>query len=199
MAIKIDKEQCIGCESCVATCPTGALSMEDGKANVNEDTCVSCGACVGECPVGAISLGGAAEKKEAAEGKDLWVMVELENGEPVGVTYELLGVAADLAQPPGQRPVPPQTASLLPVAPEYHLPLAVEGQHGFGPHSRRKSRQSQAFGFGQRTGAHITLRGGREEISPPFSESAREIEVEVHGVGVGLPQGKVLGPAVDRS
>ena len=37
MAIKIDKEQCIGCESCVATCPTGALSMEDGKANVNED------------------------------------------------------------------------------------------------------------------------------------------------------------------
>ena len=48
MAIKIDKEQCIGCESCVATCPTGALSMEDGKANVNEDTCVSCGACVGE-------------------------------------------------------------------------------------------------------------------------------------------------------
>ena len=103
MAIKIDKEQCIGCESCVATCPTGALSMEDGKANVNEDTCVSCGACVGECPVGAISLGGAAEKKEAAEGKDLWVMVELENGEPVGVTYELLGVAADLAAKCGQR------------------------------------------------------------------------------------------------
>ena len=103
MAIKIDKEQCIGCESCVATCPTGALSMEDGKANVNEDTCVSCGACVGECPVGAISLGGAAEKQEAAEGKDLWVMVELENGEPVGVTYELLGVAADLAAKCGQR------------------------------------------------------------------------------------------------
>ena len=103
MAIKIDKEQCIGCESCVATCPTGALSMEDGKANVNEDTCVSCGACVGECPVGAISLGGAAEKKEVAEGKDLWVMVELENGEPVGVTYELLGVAADLAAKCGQR------------------------------------------------------------------------------------------------
>ena len=48
MAIKIDKEQCIGCESCVATCPAGALSMEDGKASVNQDTCISCGACVGE-------------------------------------------------------------------------------------------------------------------------------------------------------
>ena len=43
MAIKIDKEQCIGCESCVATCPAGALSMEDGKASVNQDTCISCG------------------------------------------------------------------------------------------------------------------------------------------------------------
>ena len=79
MAIKIDKEQCIGCESCVATCPAGALSMEDGKASVNQDTCISCGACVGECPVGAISME-KAEKKEVAnsEGKDLWVMAELE-------------------------------------------------------------------------------------------------------------------------
>lgn len=79
MAIKIDKEQCIGCESCVATCPAGALSMEEGKASVNQDTCISCGACVGECPVGAISME-KAEKKEAAnsEGKDLWVMAELE-------------------------------------------------------------------------------------------------------------------------
>lgn len=63
MAIKIDKEQCIGCESCVATCPAGALSMEDGKASVNQDTCISCGACVGECPVGAISMEKAEKKK----------------------------------------------------------------------------------------------------------------------------------------
>ena len=69
MAIKIDKEQCIGCESCVATCPAGALSMEDGKASVNQDTCISCGACVGECPVGAISME-KAEKKEVANRRD---------------------------------------------------------------------------------------------------------------------------------
>ena len=104
MAIKIDKEQCIGCESCVATCPAGALSMEDGKASVNQDTCISCGACVGECPVGAISME-KAEKKEVAnsEGKDLWVMAELEKGEPVGVTYELLGEVSELAAKCGQR------------------------------------------------------------------------------------------------
>ena len=104
MAIKIDKEQCIGCESCVATCPAGALSMEDGKASVNQDTCISCGACVGECPVGAISME-KAEKKEVAnsEGKDLWVMTELEKGEPVGVTYELLGEVSELAAKCGQR------------------------------------------------------------------------------------------------
>ena len=104
MAIKIDKEQCIGCESCVATCPAGALSMEDGKASVNQDTCISCGACVGECPVGAISME-KADKKEVAnsEGKDLWVMAELEKGEPVGVTYELLGEVSELAAKCGQR------------------------------------------------------------------------------------------------
>lgn len=104
MAIKIDKEQCIGCESCVATCPAGALSMEDGKASVNQDTCISCGACVGECPVGAISME-KAEKQEVAnsEGKDLWVMAELEKGEPVGVTYELLGEVSELAAKCGQR------------------------------------------------------------------------------------------------
>lgn len=46
MAITVDREKCIGCESCVAVCPTGAMEMLDGKAHVKEDECISCGACV---------------------------------------------------------------------------------------------------------------------------------------------------------
>ena len=44
-------------------------------------------------------------EKEVAnsEGKDLWVMAELEKGEPVGVTYELLGEVSELAAKCGQR------------------------------------------------------------------------------------------------
>lgn len=56
MPAKIDKETCTGCESCVSECPSEAISMVDGKAEVNEDLCVDCAVCVDACPVEAISM-----------------------------------------------------------------------------------------------------------------------------------------------
>lgn len=103
MAVCVDRERCIGCESCVAVCPVGALSMVDGKAQVDADTCISCGACIHECPVEAISREAVVREVENSEGKDLWVMAELENGEPMGVTYELLSVTAELAAKAGEK------------------------------------------------------------------------------------------------
>lgn len=105
MAMKVDRDKCIGCESCVAVCPVGAISMVDGKAMIDEDTCISCGACVHECPVEAISAGNAVEKQEVEnnEGSDMWVIAELEDGEPMGVTYELLGAARELAAKVGEK------------------------------------------------------------------------------------------------
>ena len=55
MAVKIDKDTCIGCGACVDVCPVQAMSMEDGKAKCDEGTCIDCGACIGTCPVQAIS------------------------------------------------------------------------------------------------------------------------------------------------
>ena len=103
MAMIVDKETCVGCGACVAICPVGAISLED-KAHIDPDCCIGCGACVNECPVGAISPESTVEKKEVEnnEGSDLWVITELENGEPVGVTYELIGVASDLAAKAGE-------------------------------------------------------------------------------------------------
>ena len=98
MAVFVDREKCIGCESCVAVCPVGALSMVDGKAMVDGEQCISCGACINECPVEAISREAVVREVKNNEGSDLWVMAELENGEPLGVTYELLGVTAELAK-----------------------------------------------------------------------------------------------------
>ncbi|MGA1821931.1 MAG: 4Fe-4S binding protein [Thermoplasmatota archaeon] len=56
MAVKIDKEACVGCGACIGTCPVQALSLVDDKAEVDANTCVDCGACVGVCPTGALSL-----------------------------------------------------------------------------------------------------------------------------------------------
>ncbi|MDD3695813.1 MAG: 4Fe-4S binding protein [Lentisphaeria bacterium] len=56
MPAVVNKDLCIGCEACVAVCPTEAISMEEEKAVVDAELCVDCGACEGECPVEAIKV-----------------------------------------------------------------------------------------------------------------------------------------------
>ena len=51
--MKINKEICIGCGTCVENCPVCAISMVDGKSEINDDICVHCGTCAGVCPVEA--------------------------------------------------------------------------------------------------------------------------------------------------
>ncbi|MCK5706826.1 MAG: 4Fe-4S binding protein [Candidatus Aureabacteria bacterium] len=55
MAAIVDSSKCTGCGACVGVCPVEAITIENGKAVIN-DLCIDCGACVGACPVEAISL-----------------------------------------------------------------------------------------------------------------------------------------------
>ena len=50
-------DSCISCGSCEGLCPVGAISMGEGKFEIDAAKCVDCGSCAGQCPVGAISEG----------------------------------------------------------------------------------------------------------------------------------------------
>jgi heterodisulfide reductase subunit A-like polyferredoxin len=56
MPAKVDKEKCTGCESCVEECPSEAISMNEGKAEINPEACIDCGVCIDACQEQAISL-----------------------------------------------------------------------------------------------------------------------------------------------
>ena len=57
MSVKVDIDKCTGCETCVSTCPFGAIEMRDGKAFITE-SCTLCGACVEACEFKAIERTG---------------------------------------------------------------------------------------------------------------------------------------------
>lgn len=108
MALLIDKEACIGCGSCIGTCPAGALYMGDDSKIAVKESCTSCGACVEGCPVKALSLeavavSGNTKGRNTGKEKDLWVYAEHVDGKPVKVVYELLNETALLAKKSGQR------------------------------------------------------------------------------------------------
>jgi iron only hydrogenase large subunit-like protein len=53
-AIKVDEQKCIGCSHCMNACPTEAIRIWNGKANIDENKCIDCGECYRVCPVKAI-------------------------------------------------------------------------------------------------------------------------------------------------
>ncbi len=56
MPAKVDKKKCNGCESCMEDCPSEAIKIVDGKAEIDIDACVDCGVCVDACPDEAITM-----------------------------------------------------------------------------------------------------------------------------------------------
>lgn len=54
--LKVVPQYCKGCGACVEACPSGALSLVDGKSTVNADVCILCGYCSPVCPEFAIRV-----------------------------------------------------------------------------------------------------------------------------------------------
>ena len=49
-------EKCKGCGVCVESCPVDAMSMKDGKPEINRKVCIRCYCCQELCPSNAIEL-----------------------------------------------------------------------------------------------------------------------------------------------
>jgi ferredoxin hydrogenase large subunit len=53
--IRINKANCVGCDTCSKFCPVNAISGGLGSLHsIRDDACVSCGQCLTACPFGAI-------------------------------------------------------------------------------------------------------------------------------------------------
>ena len=48
--------KCIGCKTCIETCPETALTFTDNGVNIDRSLCKSCGACADACPSTAMEL-----------------------------------------------------------------------------------------------------------------------------------------------
>jgi len=47
-------KNCKGCEICIKSCPTDAITMIDGSAYINPEKCIGCGECVSMCTFNVI-------------------------------------------------------------------------------------------------------------------------------------------------
>jgi ferredoxin len=52
--LNIRRNICSGCGACARICPTGAISLDDGKARIDQAKCNDCYRCIQACPKGAI-------------------------------------------------------------------------------------------------------------------------------------------------
>ena len=54
--IEINEEKCGLCGLCIQSCPYNAISIANGRLNVDKFKCKGCGTCVSVCPTNAIEM-----------------------------------------------------------------------------------------------------------------------------------------------
>ena len=48
-SVRLDPSRCKGCINCIKRCPTGAIRVRNGKAEIKKEYCIDCGECIRVC------------------------------------------------------------------------------------------------------------------------------------------------------
>ena len=49
-SVSLDTSRCTGCTTCLKHCPTEAIRIHDGHAQIDPNRCIDCGVCIRNCP-----------------------------------------------------------------------------------------------------------------------------------------------------
>lgn len=49
-SVTLDADKCLGCTNCIKRCPTEAIRVRGGKAQIISERCIDCGECIRVCP-----------------------------------------------------------------------------------------------------------------------------------------------------
>lgn len=48
-SVRLNEDRCKGCVNCIKHCPTEAIRIRNGKAEITEERCIDCGECIRQC------------------------------------------------------------------------------------------------------------------------------------------------------
>lgn len=96
--LQLNKDICTACGVCMENCAYQAIQMNDYPV-IDPQTCRLCGSCVRNCPSEALSIEETVsyQHDKYDENAEIVVLVEHSKNQIAQVTYELLGVAHQLA------------------------------------------------------------------------------------------------------